>query len=67
MKKDSGVNHSLQRRAITRRSKVIIARENQLKVGTKVDKTTKEIVNLSEQDINRIKKEIETLKQRLSK
>ena len=76
MKKVNGVNHSMQLKVVFRRKNVIARLENQLKVGRKplfwfneqlgkIVQSPVETVELTETDINRIKKEIEVLKTRI--
>jgi hypothetical protein len=50
----------------SRKTRVIQMRENQLKSGTKTQKGTSDVkIPLTEPDIKRINKEIETLKSRV--
>ena len=52
---------------MSRKKRVLEMREAQLKAGTKTKKgTLDEKIPLSEKDVKRIKKEIETLKKRIS-
>jgi len=52
-------------KTITRRERVIERLEAQLKSGTKTAKKSGEIITLTTHDVNRIQKEISTLKSRL--
>lgn len=52
-------------KTITRRKSVIDRLEKQLKAGVKTEKGTLKNVPLTDSDINRIKRELETLKTRL--
>lgn len=72
MKKSNGVNHSMRINAKNRREKVIERLEAQLKLGTKImcNKVHKllggtKTIGLNQSDIERINKEIETLKTRV--
>lgn len=76
MQKKNGVNHSMLTAVQSRRRNVIVRLENQLKSGRKplfwfnekLKRTIQspvETVELTEADINRIKKEIEVLKTRI--
>ena len=76
MKKVNGVNHPMQLKVVSRRKNVIARLENQLKIGrkplfwfneqlSKIVQSPVETVELTETDINRIKKEIEVLKTRI--
>lgn len=52
-------------KTIARRKQVIDRLEKQLKAGVKTEKGTLKNVPLTDSDINRIKRELETLKTRL--
>lgn len=52
-------------KTIARRKSVIDRLEKQLKAGVKTEKGTLKNVPLTDSDINRIKRELETLKTRL--
>lgn len=52
-------------KTIARRERVIERLEAQLKAGTKTAKKSGEVLALTTQDVNRIQKEITTLKARL--
>lgn len=52
-------------KTIARRERVIERLEAQLKAGTKTAKKSGEVLVLTTQDVNRIQKEITTLKARL--
>lgn len=52
-------------KTISRRKSVIDRLEKQLKAGVKTEKGTLKNVPLTDSDINRIKRELETLKTRL--
>lgn len=52
-------------KTIARRERVIERLETQLKAGTKTAKKSGESIALTTQDVNRIQKEITTLKARL--
>lgn len=65
-KKTNGVNYGKTVNKTIRRKKVIDVLEHQLKTGVKTQKKTSDVkVPLTEKDINRIKKEIKTLKSRI--
>lgn len=66
MKKKNGVNHSMELKVIIRRKSVIERLESQLKAGTKQTKTAG-IVPLYDTDRTRIQKELETLRNRLTR
>ena len=65
MTKKNGVNHSLLIAAKARRKSVIERLEHQLKVNLKTRGPIETTVSLTEHDVKRIKKEIETLKTRV--
>lgn len=52
-------------KTISRRKSVIDRLEKQLKNNTKTEKKTLKVVPLTDSDVNRIKRELETLKLRL--
>ena len=66
MTKKNGVNHSMQLSVVSRRKRVIERLELQLKSKMKTYGSKSLLIELTEQDVNRIKKEIEILKARIS-
>lgn len=65
MKKRNGVNWSMTIPAKSRRQRVLPRLQNQLKAGVKPSKENPgEMIPLTEKDIKRINKEVETLKSR---
>lgn len=65
MKKKNGVNHSMELKVIIRRKSVIERLESQLKAGVK--ETKKGVMPLTDADRARIQKELETLRNRLTR
>lgn len=64
-KKTNGVNHAMTVMHRARRIRALEALKVQLEKGLKPDKTSGEMVVLTDKDKKRINKEIETLKTRI--
>ena len=61
-----GVKHyNSDSKTIARRERVIVRLQEQLKAGTKTAKKTGELLQLTTKDVDRIQRELETLKSRL--
>ena len=61
-----GVKHyNSDSKTIARRERVIVRLQEQLKAGTKTAKKTGELLQLTTKDVERIQRELETIKSRL--
>ena len=61
-----GVKHyNSDSKPIARRERVIVRLQEQLKAGTKTAKKTGELLQLTTKDVERIQRELETIKSRL--